>query len=152
MNASHRVNGPLFCQARGTANRLYAAAKARYSADCRRDVSPIADVSPIPKSPLSALVCNYRPIAITPVLSKVFERLIALRFGRFMERSGLLPSHQYSYRKRLGTCDALLDIVCAGQLELDRGGELALIQIDFSAAFDRVNQGGLVFYTQGESV
>ena len=82
---------------------------------------------------------------ITPVLSKVFERLIALRFGRFLERSGVLPSHQYSYRKILGTCDALFDIVCAGQLELDRGGELALVQIDFSAAFDRVNHGGLVF-------
>ena len=45
----------------------------------------------------------------------------------------------------MGTCDALLDIVCAGQLELDRGGELALVQIDFSAAFDRVNHEGLVF-------
>ena len=60
----------------------------------------IADVTPIPKGPLSALVCNYRPISITPVLSKVFERLIALHFGRFLERSGVLPSHQYSYRKR----------------------------------------------------
>ena len=99
----------------------------------------------IPKGPSSALVCNYQPISITPVLSKVFERLIALRFGRFLERPGVLPSHQYSYRKRLGTCDALLDIVCAGQLELNRGGELPLVQIDISAAFDRVNHGGLVF-------
>ena len=41
----------------------------------------IANVTPIPKDPLSALVCNYRPISITPVLSKVFYRLIALRFG-----------------------------------------------------------------------
>ena len=54
-------------------------------------------MTPIPKGPLSALVCNYRPILITPVLSKVFERLIALRFVRFLERSGVLPSHQYSY-------------------------------------------------------
>ena len=30
-------------------------------------------------------------------------------------------------------------------MELDRGGELALVQIDFSPAFDRVNHGGLVF-------
>ena len=105
----------------------------------------IADVTSIPKGPLLALVCNSQPISITPVLSKVFERLISLRFGRFLKRSGVLSSHQYSYRKSLGTCDALLDIVCAGQLELDRGGELALVQIDFSAAFDRVNHGGLVF-------
>ena len=48
-------------------------------------------------------------------------------------------------RKSLGTCDALLHIVCAGQMELERGGELALVQIDFSAAFDRVNHRGLVF-------
>ena len=66
-----------------------------------------------------------------------------MRFGRFFERSGVLSSHQYSYKKGLGTCDALLDIVCAGQLELDRGGELALVQIDFSAAFDRVNPTNL---------
>ena len=30
------VNWDSFCQARGTANRLYAAAKAHYSADCHR--------------------------------------------------------------------------------------------------------------------
>ena len=83
---------------------------------------------------------------ITTVLSKVFERLISfLRFGRFLERTGVLSSHQYSYRRSLGICDALLDIVCASQMELDRGEELALVQIDFSAAFDRVNHGGLVF-------
>ena len=107
-------------------------------ADCRCDSN-----SGIPKGPLSELVCNYRPISIAPFLSKVFERLIALHFGCFLERSGVLSSHQYSYRKGLGTCDALLDIVCAGQLELDRGGELTLVQIDFSAAFDRVNHGAL---------
>ena len=48
----------------------------------------IANVTPIPKGPLSALVCNYRPISITPVLSKVFERLIALRFGHFWRDLG----------------------------------------------------------------
>ena len=45
----------------------------------------------------------------------------------------------------MGTSDALLDIVCAGQLELDRGEELALVQIDFRADFDRVAHGGLLF-------
>ena len=105
----------------------------------------IADVTPIPKGPLSALVCSYRPILITPVLSKVFERLIALRFDRFLERSGVLSSHQYSYRKGLGTCNALLDIVCAGHVELDRGEELALVQIDFRVNQYNNNHEDLVF-------
>ena len=39
------VNWHLFCQARGTANRLYAAAKARYSADCRRNLEDCASAN-----------------------------------------------------------------------------------------------------------
>ena len=61
----------------------------------------------IPKGP-SPSVANYRQISITPVLSKVFERLVAVRLGRFMEHCGVLPTTQFAYRKGLGTCDALL--------------------------------------------
>ena len=39
------VNWDLFCQERGTADRLYAAAKARYSADCRRNLDDCASAN-----------------------------------------------------------------------------------------------------------
>ena len=42
--------------------------------------------------------------------------------------------------------------LCAGQMELDKGEELALVQMNFSAAFDRVNQWGLVFELQEAGV
>ena len=67
-----------------------------------------AHVTPISKGPSSSSVANYRPISITPVLSKVFERLVAVLLGRFMEHCGMLPTTQFAYRKGLGTCDALL--------------------------------------------
>ena len=67
-----------------------------------------ANVTPIPKGPPSSSVSNYRPISITSVLPKVFERLVSVRLGRFLERSGVLPTTQFSYLKGLGTCDALL--------------------------------------------
>ena len=67
-----------------------------------------ANVTPIPKSPPSSSVANCRPIYITSVLSKVFERLMSVRLGRFLEGSGVLPTTQFAYRKGLGTCDALL--------------------------------------------
>ena len=67
-----------------------------------------ANVTPIPKGPFPSSVANYRPISITSVLSKVFERLVSVRLGRFMERSGVLPTTQFAYRKGPGTCDALL--------------------------------------------
>ena len=65
-------------------------------------------VAPIPKGPPSSSVANYRPISITSVLSNVFELLVSVRLGKFMERSGVLPTTQFAYRKGLGTCDALL--------------------------------------------
>ena len=37
-------------------------------------------------------------------------------------------------------------------MELDRGGELALVQIDFSADFDGANHGGFVFKLQESRV
>ena len=70
-----------------------------------------ADVAPIPKGDMSFLLSGFRPISITPVLPKVYKRLVSSRLCAFMETDGVFPKHQYAYRKGLGTCDALLDIV-----------------------------------------
>ena len=67
-----------------------------------------ANVTPIQKGPPSSSVANNRPISITLVLSNVFECLVSVRLGRFMERSGVLPTTEFAFRKGLGTCDALL--------------------------------------------
>ena len=53
----------------------------------------------IPKGPPSSFVANYRPISITSVLSQVFERLVSVRLGRFMEHCGVLPTTVFAYRK-----------------------------------------------------
>ena len=88
---------------------------------------------------------NYRPISITSVLSKVFERLVSVRLGRFMECSEVLPTTQFAYRKGLGTCDALLCVSHALQSALESGQEARIVQIDFSATFDRVNHQGILY-------
>ena len=57
-----------------------------------------------------------------------------------MERSGVLPtSYKFAYRKGLSTCDALLCVSHTLQSALESGQEARIEQIDFSAAFDRVN-------------
>ena len=66
------------------------------------------NVTPIQKGPPSSSVANYRPISITSVLSKVFDRLVSVRLERFMERSGVIPTTQFADRKGSSTCDALL--------------------------------------------
>ena len=62
-----------------------------------------------------------------------------------MERSGVLPTTQFAYRKGLGTCDALLCVSHTLQSALESGQEARIVQTHFSAAFDRVNHLGILY-------
>ena len=101
-----------------------------FPACCRQ-----ANVTHIPEGPPSSSVANYRPIFITSVFSKVFERLVSVRLGRFMERSGVLLTIQFAYRKGLGTSDALLCMSHTLQRALESVQEARIVEIDFRATF-----------------
>ena len=45
----------------------------------------------------SSSVDNYLPISITSVMSNVFERLVSVCVGRFMESSGVLPTTKFMH-------------------------------------------------------
>ena len=62
-----------------------------------------------------------------------------------MERSGVLPTTQFAYRKFLGTCDTLLCVPHTLQSALESVQEARIVQIDFSAAIDRVNHLGILY-------
>ena len=52
---------------------------------------------------------------------------------------------QFADRKGLGTCDVLLYVAHTLQSALEIAQEAIIVQIDFSAAFDRVNHQGILF-------
>ena len=62
-----------------------------------------------------------------------------------MECSGVLPTTQFAYQRGLGTCDALLCVSHTLQSALESGQEARIVQVDFSAAFDRVNHRGILY-------
>ena len=62
-----------------------------------------------------------------------------------MEHCGVLPTTQFAYRKGVVTCDALLCVSHTLQSALESGQEARIMQIDFSAAFDRVNHQGILY-------
>ena len=101
-----------------------------------------ANVTTIPKGPPSSSVANFPPLSITSVLSKVFGRLVSVRFGRFMERSGMLPTNQFAYRNGLCTSDALLCVSHTLQSTLESWQEARIVQIDFSAAIGYSQRSG----------
>ena len=62
-----------------------------------------------------------------------------------MEHCGVIPTTQFAYGKGLGTCDALLFVSHTLQSALESEHEARIVQIDFSAAFDRVNHQGILY-------
>ena len=74
----------------------------------------------------------------------MFQCLVSVLLGRFLERSGVLPTTQFAYRKALGTCDELLCASHTLENALENGQVARIVQIDFSAAFDRFNHLGIL--------
>ena len=106
----------------------------------------VGNITPVPKSgSTNSCPSNYCPITITPVLSKVFKPLLAKRLNNFAEKRSLFPNLQFGFHKGLGTCDALLTITILAQKALDSGCKVRMVGLDFSAAFDRVNNKALIF-------
>ena len=103
-----------------------------------------ANATPIPKG--NSFLADYQPILITSVciVYTAFALLVSVHLGRFMERSGVLPTTQFAYRKGVGTCDAHLCLSHILQSPLESGQEARIVQIDFSAVFDRVNHQGIL--------
>ena len=104
------------------------------------------NIAPLPKGvSASSDPSDYRPITITPVLSKIFEKLLYKRLSKYVENNKMLPNLQFGFRKGRGTCDALLTISSYLQSALDCGHEARIVGLDFSAAFDRVNHIALIY-------
>ena len=86
------------------------------------------------------LLVNYRPIANIPFLSKVIrEKLVAIQVHNYLNCHGLFPTLQSAYRKHHSTESALLRVTNAILRILDTQGEVILVLLDLSAAFDTID-------------
>ena len=92
----------------------------------------------------NSCLSDFCPITITPVLSKVFERLLAKRLKSFAEKNSLFPNLQLGFHKGLGDCDALLTNTNFVPKSLGSGCEVHIVGLDFSAASDCVNHKALI--------
>ena len=103
-----------------------------------------AYVLPIPKKGDKSNPLNYRPIAITSLISKSIETIITKQLLTFLETNNLLSDHQYGFRKARYTGDLLAYAVHVWSSTLESCGENTVISLDISKAFDRVWHKGLL--------
>ena len=80
----------------------------------------IAKVIPLHKNGIRNEKTNYRPIALTPVLSKVFEKLLARNITDFLKKQfNILNVVQNGFRQKRSTVDAILKLVESISLSLN---------------------------------
>ena len=75
----------------------------------------------------------------------MYKKLVSHKLSVFCKKYGFLPAAQFAYLKGLGCMDALLTISHQLHKSLDTEMESYIVQLDFSAAFDRISHSGLLF-------
>lgn len=71
--------------------------------------------------------------------SKILEKYINKILTNHLELHSILHSSQTGFRPNHGTETALLTVMEESRKIVDRGGSVAIILLDLSAAFDTVN-------------
>ena len=108
------------------------------------DQLKMARVIPIYKKGSPCDVCNYRPISILPILSKIVESIINKQLLNYLEKNDILLHSQYGFRKKHSTKLALSDLVSYIAENLDKGCITFGIFIDLRKAFDTLNHSILI--------
>ena len=97
------------------------------------------------KSGDKSLTSNYRPIFLTPILMKIFERAIRKQVTQFLTERGYLNSSQHGFREGRSCMSALLSVYDDLMLMFTESScSVDMIYLDFSKAFDKVDHGVLL--------
>ncbi|KAF2893916.1 hypothetical protein ILUMI_12259 [Ignelater luminosus] len=105
----------------------------------------MALVHPLPKVNQPDEFKDLRPISILPTLSKVIEKIMS--FQIIAHLSDLLPPTQSGFRTGYSCPSALTNIVDDIVLAVDNNKLTALVMLDYSKAFDKINHKVLISIT-----
>ena len=96
-------------------------------------------IVPIFKSGSQDSMCNYRPISILPVLSKVMENIVAIQLTDHLEVNQLLHPQQFGFRSRHSTEIANCCFIENLKKSMDRGEVVGAVFLDLKKAFEMVS-------------
>lgn len=106
----------------------------------------VADVLMIPKPGKPPnIVSSYRPISLLPMISKVFEKVLAKRLNKIIERKKLIPNHQFGFRRQHSTIQQVHRITNKIEVALEERKVCSAVFLDVAQAFDKVWHEGLIY-------
>ena len=91
------------------------------------------------KKGTAGTVANYRPISLTSVLSKILERILAVKIIDHLHTNNLVSPEQHGILKRRSTSTNLLESFNEWTLNIELGVQTAVVYIDFAKVFDNVS-------------
>ena len=100
-----------------------------------------ANIVPIHKGKSKAVPKNYRPVALTSQLSKVFEKVVRKHMVSFLEEHKLLNPTQHGFRAGRSCLSQLLNHFDIITSHLEHGRGVDVVYLDFAKAFDKVDIG-----------
>lgn len=89
-------------------------------------------------------VGNYRPIAISPIIAKIFETVLKRRLLDYFERQRILSPQQFGFREGSSTTDAVLKLLESVVEGFDGGCRTEVTLCDLTKAFDCVSVPNLL--------
>jgi hypothetical protein len=95
-----------------------------------------AVVTPVFKKGCKYNMNNYRPIAILPLLSRIFERLLSKQLSAHLETNKLLSCYQHGFRAARSCQSALISLTNRLFSARSNNNYSAIASLDFSKAFD----------------
>ena len=111
-----------------------------------------ANIVPIFKGGSKQEVKNYRPVSLTSVVSKLFEKIIKDHIQRYLDRNRLIRNTQHGFMPGKSCLTNLLEFLSYCTEEVDEGHCLDVIYLDFNKAFDKVSHNGLLIQLQRHGV
>ncbi|XP_068506804.1 transmembrane protein 176 isoform X8 [Syngnathus scovelli] len=96
-----------------------------------------ASIIPVPKKPQITSFNDYRPVALTPVMMKCFERLLK---GHIVSRlPPLFDPFQFADRQNRSTQDAISSVLHLSLAHLEeKNTHVRMLFLDFSSAFNTI--------------
>jgi hypothetical protein len=82
---------------------------------------------------------NYRPVLLSPIFSKVFEKAMHSRLSHHLYRNNILVPEQHAFRKGMSTEDDAFKLTDSVFTSLNQTLHVGGIFCDLSKAFDCVN-------------
>ncbi|KAI4881461.1 hypothetical protein NFI96_000613 [Prochilodus magdalenae] len=94
-----------------------------------------ATIIPVPKSSTVTGLNDYRPIALTQIVTKCFERLVMTHIKATIDVT--VDLHQYAYRRNRSTDDAISSVVHTALTHLEqKDSYVRMLFVDFTSAFN----------------